>query len=117
MPMNWRNGAPCCERRGGALSGRVTMPPVQRLGCPERHCGQLPQNPERQATTWSPGRAVRAGDDAASAEVGMSRETLRAATAKPGETGDDMVARAHGRDVGADRLDHAGAFVPEHDRP
>src|ERR1051325_3064001 len=62
-------------------------------------------------------RAVRAGDDAAGAEVGMSRKTLRAAAAKPGETGDDMVARAHGRDIGADRLDHAGAFVAEHDRP
>ena len=36
---------------GAAFSARVTMPPVHKFGCPERHCGQLPQNPERQATT------------------------------------------------------------------
>src|SRR5271169_1372769 len=58
MPINWRNGSPFCDSRGAAVSGRVTMPPVQRLGWPERHCGQLPQKPERQATTWSPGLTV-----------------------------------------------------------
>src|SRR5277367_2542395 len=58
MPMNWRIGWPCCDSRGAAVSGRVTMPPVHRLGWPDRHCGQLPQKPERQATTWSPGLTV-----------------------------------------------------------
>src|SRR5215813_6801407 len=53
--MNCRSGAPFCESRGTAESARVTMPPVHRLGCPPRHCAQLPQNPDRQATTWSPG--------------------------------------------------------------
>ena len=77
--MNWRNGSPFCDRRGFALSGRVTMPPVHRLGWPDRHCGQVPQNPDRQATTWSPTR------------------TLVTSV--------------------ADRLDDAGALVPEHDRP
>src|SRR5215469_2488556 len=58
MPINCRNGCPFCDSRGGALSGRVTIPPVHKLGWPERHCGQLPQNPDRQATTWSPGLTV-----------------------------------------------------------
>src|SRR5262245_57462492 len=53
--MNWRSGAPCCDSRGAAVSGRVTMPPTQRFGWPLRHCAQLPQNPDRHATTWSPG--------------------------------------------------------------
>ncbi len=42
---------PFATAAGAALSGRVTMPPVHKFGWPERHCGQLPQNPERQATT------------------------------------------------------------------
>src|SRR5580704_2277208 len=58
MPMNWRNGAPFCDSRGAAVSGPVTMPPVHKLGWPDRHCGQLPQKPDRQATTWSPVRTV-----------------------------------------------------------
>src|SRR3954447_7616749 len=58
MPMNWRNGSPFCDRRGGALSGLVTMPPVHRFGWPDRHCGQVPQNPDRQATIWSPARTL-----------------------------------------------------------
>ena len=32
------------------------MPPVQTFGWPLRHCGQAPQKPDRQATTWSPTR-------------------------------------------------------------
>ena len=32
------------------------IPPVQTLGWPLRHCGQVPQKPDRQATTWSPTR-------------------------------------------------------------
>ena len=56
--MNWRTGWPFCDSRGAASSGRVTMPPVHKFGWPERHCGQLPQNPDRQATTWSPGLTV-----------------------------------------------------------
>src|SRR6516165_1616361 len=55
MPINWRNGWPCCDSRGAAESGRVTMPPVHKFGWPDRHCAQLPQKPERQATIWSPG--------------------------------------------------------------
>ena len=55
------------------------MPPVQTLGWPLRHCGQVPQKPDRQATTWSPARTVG--------------------------------------DVVADRLDDAGAFVAQHERP
>ena len=47
----------------------------------------------------------------------MARQALRAAAAEPREAGDDVVADAHRRDVGADRLDDAGAFVAEHDRP
>jgi hypothetical protein len=57
------------------------------------------------------------GDDAAGAQVGVTRQALRAATAKAGETGDDMVAGPHRRDIRADRLDNAGALVPQHDRP
>src|SRR4051794_10467563 len=34
------------------------MPPVHRFGWPDRHCGQVPQNPDRQATTWSPTRTL-----------------------------------------------------------
>jgi hypothetical protein len=37
--------------RDGVEALRATAPPTQRLGWPARHCAQLPQNPERQATT------------------------------------------------------------------
>ena len=37
---------------------RLTYPVAQTFGCPLRHCGQAPQNPDRQATTWSPGFTV-----------------------------------------------------------
>ena len=47
---------PFCDSRGVASSARATMPPVQTFGCPLRHCGQVPQKPDRHATTWSPGR-------------------------------------------------------------
>ena len=46
-----RSGFPPCDRRGSAFSARATMSPVQTFGCPLRHCGQVPQKPERQATT------------------------------------------------------------------
>src|SRR4030095_3902796 len=53
-------GMPCpfFDRRGGADSLRATAPPPQTFGWPLRHCAQLPQKPERHATTWSPGRSV-----------------------------------------------------------
>ena len=61
--------------------------------------------------------AVGPGDDAAGAQIRMAREALRAGAAKPGEAGDDMVARPHAGHVVADRLDDPGALVAEHDRP
>ncbi len=70
--------------------------------------------PQRQARRARP---VLAGDDAAGAQIGVSAEALRAAAAKAGEARDDMVARPHRHHVAADRLDHAGAFMAEHDRP
>ena len=42
----------------GGIPLIVTMPPVHRFGWPDRHCGQVPQNPDRQATTWSPRRTL-----------------------------------------------------------
>ena len=56
-----RTGAPGRRPATAAaspVSGRVTMPPVQTLGWPLRHCGQVPQKPDRQATTWSPTRTA-----------------------------------------------------------
>src|SRR6058998_1715019 len=83
MPMNWRNAWPFCESRGGADSARVTTPPTQRFGCPPRHCSQLPQKPERQATTWSPGRTVVTSAPTASTTPEPScPRTIRRSTGK-----------------------------------
>ena len=41
----------------------------------------------------------------------------RAAAAEAEQASDDVVAGPHRRDVRADRLDDAGAFMAEHDRP
>src|SRR5205809_449955 len=62
-------------------------------------------------------RRVGPGDDAAGAQIGVAGEALRTAAAEAGEAGDDMVAGPHRRDIRADRLDDAGAFMAEHDRP
>src|SRR5205814_1463406 len=61
-------------------------------------------------------RRIGPGDDAAGTQIGVARQALRTAAAEAGEAGDDMVAGAHCRDVRADRLDDAGAFMAEHDR-
>ncbi len=62
-------------------------------------------------------RRIGPRDDAAGAQVRVTAEALRAVAAKAREAGDDMVARLDRRHVGADRLDHPGALVAEHDRP
>ena len=95
------------------------MPPVHRLGWPERHCGQLPQKPERQATTWSPGRTVVTSAPTASTIArALVAQHDRPVEREAAEPVDDMqVAVAHaGRDgahqhlaaprlVDVDRLD------------
>src|SRR5207248_641449 len=73
---------------------------------------------ERRAVLRQPRRRrLWPRDDAAGAQSGVARQALRAAAAKAGEAGNDMIARPHGRHVGADRLDDAGALMSEHDRP
>ncbi len=60
---------------------------------------------------------LRARDDAAGAEVRMPAETLRAASAESRQAGHHVIAGTDRGHVGTHRLDDAGPFVSQHDRP
>ena len=64
---NWASGVPSTEMRGGAPEGRRhARRLVHRWGQPLRHSGQVPQNIDVHATTWSPGFTVRTSEPTAS---------------------------------------------------
>ena len=52
---NWCTRSPFRDRRSERPGGSFTSTLSHRFGCPVTHCGQLPQNTDRQVTTWSPG--------------------------------------------------------------
>ena len=57
-----------------------------------------------------------ARDDAAGADVRMAAQALRAGAAEAGQAGDHVIAHPQRGDIGAHRLDDAGALVAEHER-
>ena len=85
------------------ILGRATMPPVHRFGCPLRHCGQVPQKPDRHATTWSPGPHRRhVGADRLDDAGALVAQDERPIEREPAETVHHVqVAVA---DAGGDRL-------------
>ena len=67
------------------------MPPVHRFGWPDRHCGQVPQNPDRQATTWSPTRTLVTSSPTASTMPAPSwPSTIGRSSGKASDTVHDM---------------------------
>ena len=53
---NWFiSSPPFHDRRRETPGGNLTSVFSHRLGWPVTHCGQVPQNTERQVMTWSPG--------------------------------------------------------------
>ena len=54
--MNWVINSPPFQVMRRATPGSIlTLVSSHRLGCPVRHCEQVPQNTDRQVITWSPG--------------------------------------------------------------